>query len=99
MKKENNPRREFLKKTSLITAGAIAGFNIIGKANPSDNGIIGHGGFTYKGNKDLGNLDPAKTPVFNCHEMVEDSRGRLVMVNDVVKNNIILYDKSSKFID
>jgi len=51
MKKTINHRREFIKKTSVITAGAIAGFNIIGKANP-DSGIIGHGGFTYKVNKE-----------------------------------------------
>ena len=61
----------------MLAAGAIAGFNITGKANPGDDGIIGHGGFTYKVNKEWGNLDPAKTPVFNCHEMVEDSKGRL----------------------
>jgi len=99
MKKATNHRREFIKKSSILAAGAIAGFNITGKANPGDDGIIGHGGFTYKVNKEWGNLEPAKTPVFNCHEMVEDSKGRLVMITDEVKNNIIVYDRSGKLLD
>lgn len=61
--------------------------------------VIGHGGFRYRVRKEWGNLDPVKTPVFNCHEMVMDSKGRLIMVTDEVKNNIIIYDKSGKLID
>jgi peptidylamidoglycolate lyase len=46
-----------------------------------------------------GNLDPSKTPVNNCHEMVMDSKGRLIMVTNHSKNNVIIYDKSGKLID
>jgi peptidylglycine monooxygenase len=97
--KKNNQRRSFLKKTVVITAGAIAGFNIIGKANPNQNDIIGHGTFKYKVNKTWGNLDASKTPVLNCHEMVQDSKGRLLMIGDDVRNNILVYDKSGKLLD
>lgn len=83
----------------MLTTGAIAGFNIIGKANPNDDGIIGHGAFRYKVNKTWGDLDPVKTPVLNCHEMVQDSKGRLVMIGDDVKNNILVYDQSGKLLD
>jgi hypothetical protein len=31
--------------------------------------------------------------------MVKDSKGRLIMVNDEVKNNILIYDKSGKLLD
>jgi hypothetical protein len=99
MKQNNNQRRSFLKKTSILTAGAVAGFNIIGKAKSNEDDIIGHGEFRYKVNKTWGNLDPAQTPVFNCHEMVQDSKGRLVMVGDEVKNNILVYDRSGKLLD
>lgn len=99
MEKTNYPRRKFMQKTALIGAGAITGFNIIGKANPQQNDIIGHGDFKYKVNKSWGNLDPAKTPVLNCHEMVQDSKGRLIMVTDEIKNNILVYDKSGKLLD
>jgi len=61
--------------------------------------IIGHGDFTYEVDASWGNLDPSKTPVNNCHEMVMDSKGRLIMVTDETKNNIIIYDKSGKLLD
>ncbi|MEO0340490.1 MAG: 6-bladed beta-propeller, partial [Bacteroidota bacterium] len=35
----------------------------------------------------------------NCHEMVLDSKGRLIMVGDHTKNNILIYDKSGKLLD
>ena len=41
----NYPRRQFIKKTSLLTGAAIAGFNILGKANPASDNIVGHGNF------------------------------------------------------
>ncbi len=61
--------------------------------------IIGHGDFKYKVDMNWGNLDPAKTPVLNCHEMVMDRKGRLFMVTDEVKNNILVYAQSGKLLD
>ncbi len=29
----------------------------------------------------------------DCHEMVEDSKGRLLMITNHVKNNMITYDR------
>lgn len=97
--RNNYPRRKFIKKTSLLAGAAVAGFNIIGKASPVSDNIVGHGNFRYRVNKAWGNLDPAKTPVLDCHEMVNDSKGRLVMITDEVKNNIIIYDRSGKLLD
>lgn len=99
MKNKQEKRRDFIKKAAVLTAGSMVGFNIIGKANPNTDGIIGHGQYRYKVNKDWGVLDASKTPVFNCHEMVQDSKGRLIMITDEVKNNIIVYDKSGKLLD
>jgi len=64
-----------------------------------NNAIIGHGEFKYQVDATWGNLDPAKTPVNNCHEMIMDNKGRLIMVTDEVKNNIIIYDKAGKLLD
>lgn len=97
------PRRTFLKKSALAAGSTFVasqfGLNIIGKAQNPDKNLIGHGDFRYRVNKGWGNLDPAKTPVFNCHEMVKDSKGRLIMITDEVKNNILIYDKSGKLLD
>jgi hypothetical protein len=95
-------RRKFLSRSSaLVLSGvglSIAPFNILkGKSKEED--ILGHGKFKYKLWKDWGNLDPQTTPVNNCHEMVIDQKGRLILLTDEVKNNIIIYDLSGKLLD
>lgn len=83
----------------MLTGAALSlpMFNIIGK-NVLDEEIIGHGDFRYRVNQAWGNLNVEQTPVKNCHEMVMDKKGRLIMVTDETKNNIIIYDKSGKLI-
>jgi hypothetical protein len=94
----NPSRRKFIKATALAGAAiSLPVFNIIGKPALQEE-VIGHGDFKYRVHKAWGNLDPSKTPVKNCHEMVMDSKGRLIMITDEVKNNIIVYDRSGKLI-
>jgi hypothetical protein len=61
--------------------------------------VIGHGDFRYRVESGWSRLDPAKTPVKNCHEMVMDRRGRLIMITDDVHNNVIIFDKSGRLLD
>ena len=93
----NTSRRNFIKKGLTTVALSMPVFNIISRPLLEEE-IIGHGKFRYRVHKNWGNLDPAKTPVKNCHEMVMDKKGRLIMVTDEMKNNIIIYDRSGKLI-
>lgn len=61
--------------------------------------IIGHGEFRYRLEIVWGDLDPSRTPVNNCHEMVMDGSGRLIMITDEVRNNILIYDKAGRLLD
>jgi 6-bladed beta-propeller len=98
MSKSKTSRRDFLRITALSSAAlTLPAFNIISKPVLEDQ-IIGHGDFKYKVHKAWGNLNPTTTPVKNCHEMVMDKKGRLIMITDETKNNIIIYDKSGKLI-
>lgn len=99
-------RRNFLKKSTLVAASTAAatttfGFNILSKnkAQPVEDLIIGHGDFRYKVNKEWAQISPQFTPLFNCHEMVMDGKGRLLMIGDNVKNNILIFDRSGKLLD
>ena len=102
MKKPTLSRRAFTKRVATLTSTAflMPGFtvNIISKPTLRED-IIGHGDFRYRAHKGWGNLDPSQTPVNNCHEMVQDAQGRLIMIGDEVKNNILIYDKSGKLLD
>ncbi len=101
MKTTKTDRRTFLGTTAKASAGIIVmpHFNIIGSKPKLSDEIIGHGDFKFRVHKAWGNLDPSKTPVNNCHEMVMDSQGRLIMVGDDTHNNILIYDKSGKLLD
>ena len=89
-------RREFMGTGSALSAGFfLPNLNV----NKAENPIIGHGDFRYKVHHEWGNLNPAERPVTNCHEMVMDNKGRLIMLGDNTKNNILIYDKSGKMLD
>jgi hypothetical protein len=90
-------RRKFIQNSSLLgLAMSIKPDFSLFKAQDQ---ILGHGDFKYKIDPSWGNLDPAKVPVVNCHEMVMDRKGRMIMVTDEAKNNVIIYDQSGKLLD
>ncbi len=93
-------RRKFLQQTIALGAAAAvtAPFNII-RAQSAKGEIIGHGDFRYRVNRSWGQLDPAVHPVKDCHEMVMDSRKRLILLTNETKNNILIYDKSGRLLD
>lgn len=61
--------------------------------------IIGHGSHRYKIDLNWGALNSHFYPVQDCHEMVQDSKGRIVLLTNHVKNNVIIYDTSGKLIE
>ncbi|MCB1231096.1 MAG: twin-arginine translocation signal domain-containing protein [Verrucomicrobiae bacterium] len=92
-------RRAFLK-TSAAVAGSWAGIQVLTeKTRAEAPKIIGQGDFRYEVVTGWGELDPAKFPVANCHEMVEDAQGRLILFQTNVKNNILIYDKGGKLLE
>ena len=100
MKKDTTERRSFIKKSGLAILSTVIVPNIIvGKSfGRNENNIIGHGTHQYKVVEGWGMLNSNINPVNDCHEMVEDAKGRLIMLTNEVKNNIIIYDKSGKLL-
>ncbi|GAA5220549.1 NHL repeat-containing protein [Membranihabitans marinus] len=94
-------RRNFIKQTSVLGSIALttSSFNIITTVNPPSGPTIGHGDYKYKVDREWSKIDVAKFPVNNCHEMVMDRQHRLILLTDHPKNNILIYDKSGKYID
>ncbi|KGK30998.1 twin-arginine translocation signal domain-containing protein [Cellulophaga sp. E6(2014)] len=95
-------RRNFIKKTTAATAALAAvpsfGFTIL-KNNKPEETILGHGDYQYKVHKDWAQISSVRTPLLNCHEMQMDSKGRLIMIGDHPKNNVLIFDKSGKLLD
>ncbi|MEH0152624.1 6-bladed beta-propeller [Limibacter armeniacum] len=96
-------RRKFIKKgmqagglmalTPFLGAG-----NLLGKTL-KEPVIVGHGDYQYKVVNDWCKISKVRNPILNCHEMVMDSKGRLVMIGDHPQNNIMIFDKSGKLLD
>ncbi|MFY0631562.1 MAG: 6-bladed beta-propeller [Flavobacteriaceae bacterium] len=94
-------RRKFLKQSSYIAMGLLT-YPLHDKAyslSKTRDVIIGHNSHKYKVNLNWGNLNPLQTPVQDCHEMVQDSKGRIVLLTNHTKNNVIIYDKSGKLLE
>ncbi len=100
---KSNTRRIFIKKTLAASAAGIIvpnyTFGIITKRSGS-NEIVGHGDFQFTVDKEWGVQDPSKIPVNDCHEMVLDDQGRILMTTTGADNdNILVYDKSGKVLE
>ncbi len=93
--------RRFFTKTMLSTAATFLfkPFYITHARQNARDEIIGHGNHRYKVHKGWGNLDSTRFPVNNCHEMIRDNKGRLIMLGDEIRNNILIYDRSGKLLD
>lgn len=96
-------RRNFMRKCGVATAGLMAAgqfsFTIGHKRFSDENEVIGHGGFRYKVDKGWAKMSVQLNPLFDCHEMVQDRKGRLIMLGNHVANNILIFDKSGKLLD
>lgn len=100
MKPEAVNRRDFVKTTAAcIGAGLIApGQFFIHHKKALSKEVLGHGSHKYRVMQGWGVLNASQTPVKDCHEMVQDSKGRIVLLTNETKNNVIIYDKSGKLI-
>jgi DNA-binding beta-propeller fold protein YncE len=97
---EHQSRRNFLKTSTLsVGVGLLSGYSQSMKANRLEEITIGHNTHKYRVKAGWGILDAGKNPVNDCHEMVEDAKGRLIMCTNETKNNILIYDKSGKLLE
>lgn len=98
-----NSRRRFIQHSALVSAAFLArpgyGLSLLPDNTKPEDTIIGQGEYKYKVDKDWAKISVNTNPLFNCHEMVQDSKGRLIMLGDNIKNNILIFDKSGKLLD
>jgi len=94
-------RRKFLKQSACFSLGLLTypAYSSAFSLSASKDVIIGHNSHRYKVDLTWGDLNPLQTPVQDCHEMIQDSKGRIVLLTNHVKNNVIIYDKSGKLIE
>jgi len=86
-------RRKFIQQTGIAGISIITASPLLALQSENKELVIGHNSHKYKVDLDWGALNASKYPVNDCHEMVIDSKGRIVMLTNHTKNNVIIYNK------
>jgi hypothetical protein len=90
-------RRNFIQ-TTLAAGGALCIPGIIRGLQP-DELILGHNQKRYRIDTRWSKANPQTHPVKDCHEMVQDRKGRLFLLTNETRNNVLIYDKSGRLLD
>lgn len=89
-------RKSFIKQSITLTGGIMIANDLLAKsAGPT----FGHNGMKYEMDLKWGTLDSSKYPVNDCHEMVQDKQGRILLLTNETKNNILIYNTAGKLMD
>lgn len=89
-------RKTFLTTSAISGVGLILTKDLFAKPKGP---IYGHNEMKYRLDVQWGTLNPNKHPVNDCHEMVQDSRGRILLLTNETKNNVLIYNKSGRLLD
>jgi hypothetical protein len=61
--------------------------------------VYGYNGMTYTLDTAWARAKSSEFPVNDCHEMVQDSRGRIILLTNETKNNILIFNTDGKVLD
>ena len=102
MNQPTSDRRSFLRRSAAV--GLAAAVPLTARAGErtlepaSRKSLVGHGDFTYLVDPEWGVPDAGAHPVQHCHEMVVDSRDRLVCSSVSSKHDTLVYSKDGKIL-
>lgn len=92
---ERRTRRDFLKAASATAAGVgVAAGRVRAAASEP---VLGQGAFRYRVVPNWGVLGEA-TPVKDCHGLVCDREGHVILLTNHTANNVIVYDKAGRLV-
>jgi sugar lactone lactonase YvrE len=89
-------RRKFIQNSTGVTASFFIAKDLFAV---NKGPVYGHNNMKYTLDTKWGTLDSSKFPVNDCHEMVQDKKGRIILLTNETKNNILIYNKSGKLLD
>jgi hypothetical protein len=87
-------RRQFIRNTSL----ALTGLMVQPHFSWKEDTILGHNKKRYRLDTKWSQADVARYPVKDCHEMVQDQKGRIILLTNETRNNVLIYDKNGRLL-
>lgn len=88
-------RNTFIKKSAFAAGSVLLMNNLFGKPTRK---TWGYNGMQYTLDTAWSQADAAKYPVNDCHEMVQDKQGRLFLLTNETRNNVLVYSTSGKLL-
>ena len=89
-------RRSFIKQSALVSGSFFIRKDMLAKPTGP---VYGHGSMRYRMDTAWSKADSQKNPVNDCHEMVQDAKGRILLLTNETKNNVLIYNKSGKLLE
>jgi peptidylamidoglycolate lyase len=89
-------RRKFIQKTTIATGGILLMKNLYSAPQQK---IYGHNDMRFTLETNWAKLSKTDYPVNDCHEMVQDKQGRIILLTNETKNNILIFNKDGKMLE
>ena len=89
-------RKTFLRQSIVTTGGLLIMHDLFAKPKGD---VYGYNNMRYRLDTAWSKANPQKFPVNDCHEMVQDKRGRLILLTNETKNNLLLYNTKGKLLN
>ena len=80
-------RKDFIQQTSLAATSMLISSSFLTSGKKEDI-ILGHGKKRYRINTKWSKADAMQYPVKDCHEMIQDKKGRIILLTNETKNNV-----------
>ncbi|MGK6351775.1 hypothetical protein [Parapedobacter sp. DT-150] len=85
-------RRTFIGSAAIGMTSLATRFSAFGNTEP----VYGHNGLHYRQVMGWGIPETGRFPVKDCHEMVQDAAGRILLLTNETQNNVLIYDTAGR---
>jgi peptidylamidoglycolate lyase len=89
-------RRTFIRNSSLTLTGIVITKDMIKKPKQK---TYGYNGMLYTLDTSWSKADAQQYPVNDCHEMVQDKKGRILLLTNETHNNVLIYNTNGRLTD
>lgn len=90
-------RKQFIQQSSFAS-GALFIPGLLKSSEPPAL-ILGHDKKRYTIDTKWSKANAGTHPVKDCHEMVQDSKGRILLLTNDTRNNVLIYDKAGRLLE
>ncbi|HXO76226.1 MAG TPA: hypothetical protein VN824_13335, partial [Puia sp.] len=89
-------RRKFIRNSSLAFSGIVLTKDLFERSYQRS---YGYNGMLYTLDTSWSKCDSGRYPVNDCHEMVQDAKGRILLLTNETHNNLMIYDTNGQLMD